>query len=246
MLLKAEQHPALIGGERGVQKLTVIQHELNRDKIARQGTSKYDSVVAIFDNILTHPDAAGRKDPARNRRGSREDNSVMAALERTAEEDDDGTGMPGGAPPASDARPPLAGSPTFGKFKVGMSARESLTQKLRGLNTTLSAQRAALDEIKRSLPRPFVRILVPRDKMMAAFERTFDECYQQGTLEKRPIKPALVKRTSSSGFKGVGAPAARPPLDRSKTQVLPERRSSRPPSLERAGTLSALHSEEPE
>ena len=62
----------------------------------------------------------------------------------------------------------------------------------------LSAQRAALDEIRRTIPRPFLRSLVPRETMQAAFEKAVHECTMSDTFEMRPIRTARKKAAAPS------------------------------------------------
>ena len=172
VLLKAEQHPALIGGERGVQKLVVIQHDLQKDSMAKRKTSKFSAVSSILDNISTNPDQMEGR--------SRRSREVYAESS-------------GGVDPASPlAKFGMSNSPAFARA----DAKNSITGKLKNMSNSVSAQRAALDEIRRSIPRPFVHMLVPRETLLLAFERVHNQCNVEALFESRSIKPA--KRQSSA------------------------------------------------
>ena len=56
----------------------------------------------------------------------------------------------------------------------------------------------ALEEIRRSIPRPFARVLVPRDLMMHAIDKARHECEVSGSFESRPIRPSKSKKVAAS------------------------------------------------
>ena len=112
-----------------------------------------------------------------------------------------------------------------------MPRYRSVHCKLKKLNHTMSEQKAALDEIKRSIPRPFVRILVPRDTMQAAFDKVVHECSVQGTFESRPIR---VPKSRASPFNTPAKAAPSTPLTRSQTSAI------KPAPLFRAQTSAAI------
>ena len=64
----------------------------------------------------------------------------------------------------------------------------SLARKLRHLNVSMSAQRAALEEIKSSLPCPQLSVLAPREMLKAAFDELHSLCTKEKSFENRPIR----------------------------------------------------------
>jgi hypothetical protein len=145
--LKAEQHPAFIAGQRGVQRLAVIQHELTKDVAAGKSTTmKYASVLAIMDNMaVAQPDTAQRAGWSSRRRESRS------------------------------------------RGNLNVSTSTSLTRKLQRLNVSVSAQRAALEEIKRSLPCPYPTAFAPKEMLQRAFDELHMLCTKEKSFEERPI-----------------------------------------------------------
>ena len=117
VLLAAERHPALIKGDRGLQRLAVIQHDLQKDQTrGKAATERYASVLAIMDHMSVSSESAPAK-RGRARRASWE-----------------------GPEPTRRA-----------------SVKNSMMGQLKKLSETLAEQREALEEIRRSIPRPFQR-----------------------------------------------------------------------------------------
>ena len=163
VLLAAERHPALIKGDRGLQRLAVIQHDLQKDQTrGKAATERYASVLAIMDHMSVSSESAPAK-RGRARRASWE-----------------------GPEPTRRA-----------------SVKNSMMGQLKKLSETLAEQREALEEIRRSIPRPFQRILAPADMMRAAFEECYQRCKDKKTLEPRPIRaqPPHLTRKATSGIK---------------------------------------------
>ena len=171
VLLRAEQHPALFGGSKGVRRLAVIQHELQKDQAqGKSTTQKYDSVFAIFDNMMAS--SAVEDEPTGGRR------SKSPASHRSKSPADGDSFKDSFASAKPHAKPGLSAK----------AAKSSMTAKLKKLSSSLAEQRSALDEIRRSIPRPFQRILVPWDQLKVALEAEYDRCKKEGALEMRPIR----------------------------------------------------------
>ena len=76
-----------------------------------------------------------------------------------------------------------------------------LKNKLNRVTSSLADQRAALEEIRRSIPRPFRRHLAPAEMMQDAFNDCYQHCKEHKILEMRTIRGApliVVRKTKSS------------------------------------------------
>ena len=97
---------------------------------------------------------------------------------------------------------------------LGLRARE-LRAHLLELRDEGSEQRRALDEIRRSLPMPFVRVLAPHDALQAAFDACVVKCTAGGDdlRTMRPIRGVKSNGAPAAASKA-GAPGAAPILAR--------------------------------
>jgi len=75
-----------------------------------------------------------------------------------------------------------------GATMMSTDAKASLKSKLQKTGTSLSAQRAALEQIRASIPRPFHRSLIPKNIIQAAYDRAVADCTAHSSFEMRPLK----------------------------------------------------------
>ena len=85
----------------------------------------------------------------------------------------------------------------------------------------LSAQRKAYDEIRRSIPRPFARILVPKEVLQKEFDKAVAECSNNSSFEMRPIRTTKT-RGNAGAAPGRAAPAGAAPVANA-SRAAPER-----------------------
>ena len=195
VMLQAERHPALIAGGRGVQRLAVIQHELHKDL----------------------PPAVLRKT------ASEKYASVLAIFDHMTDDDAAQRRRAAAAAPSHDA---LGGGAPAGVAPTRpLSVGRQMTKKMQTLNSSLSVQRRALEEIRAQIPRPHQRMLIRRSALVEAFEEVHARCTRDDHFESRPIRPPA-------------PPAAAPSASRRGAAGAPrQERTRRPPPRARAGAV---------
>ena len=195
VLLAAEQHPALAHfASQSDQGLLVKKLALIQHEIAKDKRS----------DLASRQPTSPSKSPSKA-------TAVVSMADNIAK-----ATTTGGSSPSS--------SPTGARAGGSPKGKNLLRSKTRVLQSGLAVQKAALEEIRASIPRPFVRCLAPIAMLNKELEKAAAECEKYGSFVERPIRKA-------------------PPggMNRSGTTRLS---TSGPPSpMKREGTMSGMQAE---